>query len=199
MAVGLTIEQEALADAIRNCRLCPLGDLRNNAVPADLGSKADTPLLAIMGEAPGAQEDEVGMPFVGPAGRILAGLLDDAGLSRAEVLVLNRVRCRPPRNDIKAYPEAVHQCDMWTAAELAVYNPKVVVLMGGTSISAIFGSTAKVGETRGQARATSEDFEYGARYWMPTYHPASLLPYRRPENRGLVVADLMAARELLHA
>lgn len=149
-----------------------------------------------MGEAPGAQEDAVGLPFVGPAGRILAGVLHEAGLSRDQLVILNRVRCRPPRNDIKSHPEAVLACDDWTKAELMEYDPAVVVLVGATAIGSIFGAQAKVGEVRGQVRVTGEDFEYGARTWLATYHPASLLPHRRPQNRPLVVADFMLAKEL---
>lgn len=184
-----------LADAIRNCRLCPLGDIRINAVPADVGANYSG--LAIMGEAPGAQEDETGVPFVGRAGRILESLLNDAGMSRDEVMVINRVRCRPPRNNLASYPEAAEQCDLWTKAELETYAPRVIVLMGATAIRSIFGSTVTVGEVRGTIRKTGESGQYGARTWVPTYHPASLMPHRSPQNRGLVVADLMLARELL--
>ena len=186
-----------LATAIRACERCPLSGLRTGlAVPADMGAHYGG--LAIMGEAPGAQEDAVGKPFVGPAGRILAGLLADVGLSRNDILILNRVRCRPPRNDLKSHPEAVEACDQWTKAELEAYNPAVVICVGATAIGSIFGAKATVGEVRGTVRSTGPTFEYGSRLWVPTYHPASLLPYRRPQNRPLVVADLMLAKELLN-
>ena len=192
-----------LAAAIRGCTRCPLAGLRDGiAVPADVGgalADRDGRPIAIMGEAPGAQEDAVGLPFVGPAGRILAGILLEAGLSRETVVVLNRVRCRPPRNDLKSHPEAVLACDDWTKAELMEYDPAVVVLVGATAIGSIFGATAKVGEVRGQVRVTGEEFEYGARTWLATYHPASLLPFRRPQNRPLVVADFMLAKEIANA
>ena len=81
------------------------------------------------------------------------------------------------------------------------YNPSVVVLMGGTAIKAVFGTSAKVGETRAEYRyrVTGEDFKYGKRVWVPTYHPASLLPVRRPQHRSLVIEDLLLAKELLVA
>lgn len=194
--------EEAVAQlmaAIRGCERCPLSAYRTVAVPAHLGEQAQMPLLAIMGEAPGANEDATGRPFVGRAGHVLDGVLEDAGTARSEVLLLNRVRCRPPRNNLASHPEAVTACNDWTVEELNFYDPKVVVLMGATAIKTVFGSTVTVGEVRGQARVTGPDFEYGERVWVPTYHPASLLPHRRPENRPLVVADMLLARELLRA
>lgn len=187
-----------LAEAIRNCRLCPLGDMRTKAVPAEPPADPDQPFIAIMGEAPGAQEDETGRPFQGKAGRLLNQLLDEAGLSRRDVMILNRVRCRPPRNNLASFPEAVHQCDIWTRAELDAYNPTVVVLTGATSLKAVFGAGATVGEYRGQPRKTGVDFEYGSRVWIPTYHPASTFYGNRGRaNRPLIVADLMLAKEML--
>lgn len=184
-----------LADDINNCTKCPLAGLRDGfAVSADVGAVFSG--IAIMGEAPGAQEDAVGKPFVGPAGQILAGILRDVGLTRSDIMLLNRVRCRPPHNDIKSHPEAVEACDEWTVKELNEYQPKVVVLVGATAIGSIFGVRATVGDVRGTVRSTGPDFPYGERLWVPTYHPASLLPYRRPQNRPLVVADFMLARQL---
>lgn len=186
-----------LASAIRACQLCVLSEHRHKAVPAQLGERASVPLIAIMGEAPGAQEDETGLPFQGKAGRLLNVLLEEAGLSRDEVLILNRVRCRPPRNNLASYPEAVHQCNIWTKAELDYYDPAVVVLTGATSTKAIFGASATVGELRGQARRSGPDHDYGSRVWIPTYHPASTFYGKGKANRPLIVADLMLAKELL--
>jgi uracil-DNA glycosylase family 4 len=187
---------EDIREAIEACRRCSLGELRTRAVPGQLGVDAGRPLMAIMCEAPGAQEDEVGRPLVGRAGQLLDKLLAEVGLHRDELLLLNRVRCRPPNNQLKNHPDAVEQCDYWTKEELAYYDPAVVVLMGATALSAVFGAQAKVGETRGTVRHTGDDFEYGARLWVPTYHPASLLAGRSPANRPLVVADLALARAL---
>lgn len=200
-----------LESSIRTCERCVLHELRDTkdntgatthiglAVPGELGAAAASPLLAFMAEAPGAQENATGRPLVGPAGRIFDGILQDVGIRREDVLILNRVRCRPPGNKLSAYPEAVVACDHWTQEELGAYDPKVVVLMGGTAIQSVFGAQAKVGETRGTARTTGEGFEWGERTWISTYHPASLLPHRRPGNRGLVVGDVKLAMEMLEA
>ena len=164
------------------------------AVPAEVGSKYQLGGVAVICEAPGAQESASSRPLVGPAGRIFNELLVDAGLSRDELVLLNRVRCRPTGNRLASVPEALINCDEWLVKELTAYNPGVVVVMGSTALAAIFGANAKVGATRGASRATGVEFLYGPRVWVATYHPASLLPNRNPGNRGLVVQDLTLAR-----
>ena len=186
-----------LADAIRGCQLCALSEYRTNAVPAHVGHDYAPRGLAIMGEAPGAQEDETGRPFVGRAGKLLDQLLAEVGMNREDVLILNRVRCRPPRNNLASFPEAIHQCDVWTHAELDTYDPAVIVLMGGTALKTIFGASATVGDYRGQPRRSGTDFDYGSRVWVATYHPASTFYGNGRANRPLIIADLMLAKELL--
>lgn len=162
-------------------------------MPAEVGAAYAG--LAIMAEAPGAQEDLLGRPMVGRAGQLLEEALEQIGLMRSDVLILNRVRCRPPRNRLQDFPEAILNCDAWTVRELMAYDPKVVVLMGKTALQAVFGKTAAVGETRGMVRQTGEGFEWGARTWVGGYHPAAAL--RNPELRPFIVADLALAKGLL--
>lgn len=173
-------------------------ELRNResgyAVPAEVGSAYNPRGLAVVCEAPGAQEAASSRPLVGPAGRIFDGLLAEAGIDRSELVIMNRVRCRPPGNRLASVPEALGNCDEWLVKELVAYNPGVVVVMGSTALSVIFGANAKVGATRGASRTTGTEFLYGPRTWVATYHPASLLPNRSPGNRGLVVQDLVLAR-----
>ncbi len=102
-------------------------------------------------------------------------------------------------NQLKNHPDAIESCDEWTRAELELYNPSVVVLMGATAMKNVFGTDPKVGLTRGQVRTTSADFEFGSRTWVGTYHPASLFRPNGKANMPLVVADLMLARDLLRA
>lgn len=200
---GLSVDPDLFLSVL-TCDRCELAKLRversptAKAVPGELGNEATSPLLAFIAEAPGAQEEKTGHPLVGPSGRIFARLLKDAGVKREEVLIMNRVRCRPPNNDLKSHPAALENCDYWTQEEFKAYDPKVVVAMGLTVIKALFGSNATVGETRGKPRQTGEDFIYGARLWVPTYHPGSLLPIRRPQNYGLVLEDIKLAVEELH-
>jgi DNA polymerase len=116
-------------------------------------------------------------------------LLAEVGLDRSQLILMNRVRCRPPGNDMKKSPESKGNCAHWTEEEFNAYDPSVVVVMGGTAMADIFGATSKVGATRGMSRTVD------GRVWIATYHPASLFAYRSPQNRPLVIADLMLAKE----
>ena len=199
---GVSVDPDLFVSVL-TCDRCELAKLRQErsptakAVPGELGTEASVPLLGFIAEAPGAQEEKTGHPLVGPAGRIFSRLLKDAGVRREEVLIMNRVRCRPPNNDLKSHPAALENCDHWTKEEFKAYDPAVVVAMGATIIQVLYGSNAKVGETRGKLRSTGPDFVYGERLWVPTYHPASLLPIRRPENYPLVLGDFKLAVEEL--
>lgn len=185
---------------IQTCLRCSLGTRREAlvaagdaalAVPAELGPNATPPLIAFMCEAPGAHEEATGHPLVGRAGQMFNRILELSGTSRDQVLMLNRVRCRPPNNDLASYPDATTQCDYWVKEELAAYDPKVVVLMGNTATRAIFGADVKISKVRGTMRSTGEDFDYGARLWVPTYHPSAVMRTRRLLDE--VVADVTEA------
>lgn len=173
-----------LADAIRACRQCPLADTRTQAVPAWVGPDYRLGGLAFMAEAPGRQEDETGIPLVGSAGRIFDRVLAEAGISRSSLLLMNTVRCRPPSNNLASVPIAKEKCAAWTAAEMAEYRPAKVVLLGGTAAATIFGKAKRIGEVRGTLRAVD-----GVVY-TATYHPASALPNRSPENAAVMVEDV---------
>lgn len=183
-----------LADDIRNCTKCTLFDKRTNAVPAEAGSKYRKGGVAIFAEAPGADEDRTGRPMVGRAGRLLDGLLLQAGLSRDEVVILNRIRCRPVRNRVQDFPDALLACDEWVKRELDAYVPSVVVLAGNTALRSVFGATVNITSVRGTARQTSDDHVYGHRLWVPCFHPAAAL--RNPQLITTLVDDLRLAEEL---
>lgn len=183
-----------LSDDIRNCTRCTLYDKRTNAVPAEVGSKYQTGGIAIFAEAPGADEDRAGRPMVGRAGRLMDGLLQQAGLSREEVVILNRIRCRPVRNRVQDFPDALLACDEWVKAELNEYTPSVVVLAGNTAMRSVFGAQASITAVRGSARATSDVHPYGARVWIPCFHPAAAL--RNPQLVQSIVDDLRLAKEM---
>ena len=187
---------------ILNCQACPLSETRNLAVPAEVGADYQPGGLAFLAEAPGAQEDATGRPLVGPTGRLFNGLLGTVAIERASCVLLNVVRCRPPRNRLAGEKgaSALHNCGPWLRAELDAYNPSIVVVMGKYAITKVFSTAGRftVGGIRGTLRQTGEGFEYGARLWVPTYHPASLLGNRSPQNRPLVVEDFELAKELLY-
>jgi DNA polymerase len=192
-----------LFSGVHGCRACKLSEFRLEAgtlpTPALPGAKYQEHGLALLCEAPGADEELEGEPLVGRAGRLTNQLLKAAGLSRDEVLLLNRVKCRPPGNRIKDWPEAIANCNPWTGKELAVYNPSVVVLMGATAMSAIFGAQVKVTQTRGSFAAKGEKHEWGKRVYGSTWHPAAVLRNggASSEVGQQLVADLVAAKKVM--
>lgn len=197
--------EDVLRYKIMTCHACPLGTLRDNtgklSVPADVGANYRKRGLAILAEAPGKDEADVGMPFIGKAGQVLMAVLAEAGLARQDVLLLNRIRCRPPGNKIasKEGIAALAACDPWLIEELATYDPSVVLLMGGTAIGEIMGKKMSVGKIRGAVRSTGSDYHYGSRRWVATAHPAATLYGDGGKEHWLplIYQDVLLAKDLV--
>jgi uracil-DNA glycosylase family 4 len=154
-----------LSDEIRACTRCEeLAATRRTVV---VGSGPPDARLLVVGEAPGAQEDETGVPFVGRSGQLLDRLLAEAGLPREQVAVLNTVKCRPPGNRVPARLETA-SCRPWLAAQLAQQEPSLVVTLGLSAAGWFLGRTT-LAAVRGQVH----DVE--GRRVLPTYHPAAAL------------------------
>lgn len=187
-----------VADEIAVCTACPLHASRNGiAVPSMPGPGYREGGIAIMTDMVKDSADYTeGVPFAGNRAevRMLERLLTDAGLNRADVLMMFRVRCAPPRGRIGDYPEAVFNCDPWTLREFEAYKPGVVVLMGTSVLEVVYGAEAKITKVRGQPRATTERFAWGARVWVPTWHPYSASTSTRQQQN--VIDDLRLARVL---
>src|SRR5260221_13468579 len=133
-----TADWHALAREISTCRACPeLALTRLKVVVGDPGPVAPARLVFV-GEAPGAQEDIAGKPFVGKAGQLLDQLLADAGMSRAEVGVLNVIKCRPPDNRRPATDE-VTRCRPFLERQLALLKPRLIVALGLTAVAWFLG------------------------------------------------------------
>lgn len=176
----------ALADAVRSCALCKLHTERTgNAEPIRLGKRYEQGGLALWTDLPLTARDASFMSTV----------LQRAGINSETVAVLSRVRCKPLRNRLQDYPDAVIACDEWSKKELEHYQPSVVVLAGNTAMRAVFGVQANITGVRGTVRATGDTFEYGGRRWVPTWHPAAAL--RNPELVSTLVDDLRLAKDLL--
>ena len=141
-------------------------------------------------ERPNAQDAEAQVPMYGNAGQLLNRLLHRADIDRAECVISNRVRCRPPEDRLDEVPEALFACDYWTEQEITRLRPGVVVLVGAIAIQGVFGPDAKVGRFRHRAR---EHGAHGVTY-VATYHPAHALRHRNVER--LIVGDLELAKEL---
>lgn len=175
----------SLTGRVRACTACPeLASTRTTVVVGQFPRDAS---LAVLGEAPGAEEDATGEPFVGRSGRLLDELLADAGMPRARVAVLNALKCRPPGNRRPTVAESA-RCRGWLDRQLELVDPAVLVVLGGTAIDAVLGKGTKVTAVRGRAR------ELGGRLVLPTYHPSAALRFGPAgEPRRLLAADLRSA------
>jgi uracil-DNA glycosylase family protein len=194
-------DMEALRSAAPACRGCELWEPATQVVfsAGDVHAK-----VALVGEQPGDVEDREGIPFVGPAGKLLQRALDEAGLDRAQVYVTNAVkhfRFTPRGNRrIHATPEMAHitACRPWLVAELRIVDPAVVVVLGSTAAKSLLGADFRVTRHRGEVvrRETSR----GPRDFVPTVHPSSVLRApdgQRDEAYGALVADLRVVAGLL--
>jgi len=175
-----TIE-EIRAD-IGDCTRCPLYTGRTQVVHSTGNLQAD---LMFVGEAPGADEDAQGFPFVGRAGQLLTKIIESIGFKREEVFIGNINRCRPPGNRQPTLPEA-HTCRPFLLREIAVVRPKVIVVMGNTAMHNLLDT--KVGITK--MRGNFQDY-FGVKV-MPTFHPAFLL--RDPHKKHEVWEDMKKGR-----
>jgi DNA polymerase len=185
---------EALRTRAATCRRCPLW---RHATQTVFGEGALRPRLMLVGEQPGDVEDRDGHPFVGPAGRLLREVLGEIGIDAADVYLTNSVKhfkfeTRGKRRiHEKANREEILACRMWLEEELAVVRPSVLVALGATAASALFGPAVKVMRDRGKPVASTL-----APMASVTVHPASILraPGRaaRHDARARFAADLRA-------
>ena len=188
-----------LTQRVHECRLCPLAESRSGvAVPSMPGTNYRPGGVALLADMVQADADAAsGTPYAGGRAdvRFLHQSLLTAGLEVKDVLLMFRVRCKPPRGRVNDYPEALYNCDTWTREELDSYAPGVVVLMGQTVLETVYGKEASVGKTRGKPRHTGARFEWGARTWVPTYHLYAASKGGRPEAQ--FINDLKLAKGLV--
>jgi uracil-DNA glycosylase family 4 len=176
----------ALAAAARPCVACPeLAAVRRHVVVGDV-PVGGRPRFVLVGEAPGAQEDESGRPFVGRSGQLLDQLLTEAGLDRAQAAVLNVVKCRPPGNRTPKAPE-VARCSGWLRRQLELLDAPVVVALGLSSAKWFLGPRTVLAEARGRPHQVD-----GRAVWA-TYHPSAAIRFG-PDGapRAALLADLTA-------
>ena len=190
-----------LRGAVQRCRAC---DLWAHATQAVFGEGKRSAKVVFVGEQPGDQEDKLGHPFVGPAGRVLDDALADAGIDRSEVYVTNAVKhfkWKPAptgKRRIHERPNAgeIAACRFWLETEIQLLRPRLIVALGATAAQALFGRTFKVTKQRGRPIATPL-----AAHGIATVHPSSILratdeASRRAEYRALV-KDLKAVARLM--
>ena len=157
-----------LGREIIHCQKCPLHKNRNNAVP---GAGNTMSKLALVGEAPGKDEDEQGLPFVGRSGKLLEKVLDKYGLTRKDVFILNIIKCRPPENRNPEEGE-IEKCIDYLKKQLDIIQPKVIVSLGRYSAQTLLNTETRIGILR------EEWHEYERIVLKPTYHPAYILRNR---------------------
>jgi uracil-DNA glycosylase len=176
-----------LAATARSCVACPeLAAVRQHVVVGDV-PVSGRPLVAFVGEAPGATEDETGRPFVGRSGALLDQLLGEAGLSRSEAAVLNIVKCRPPGNRTPKTPE-VARCGGWLRRQLELLDPPVVVALGLSAAKWFLGPRTVLAQAR---EVAPHDYE-GRALWA-TYHPSAAIRFGpNGAPRAALLADLRA-------
>lgn len=189
-------EWEELRSAVSNCTKCRLHEGRRHAVLGEGPLNAE--LMLIGGEAPGAQEDMTGRPFVGAAGKLLNDMLGEAGLSRDRIYITNIVKCRPPNNR-EPLPDEEEACLPYLIRQIVLIRPRLAITMGGKHSSAALLSMAGVringiSEVRGGRLRSIKvgDVELTV---LPTYHPAAAI--YNPRLRAAIVGDLRIAASFM--
>jgi len=170
---------EVIRQEVAVCRRCePLACARQNTV---FGSGPATARLCFFGEAPGADEDVAGVPFVGRAGQLLTKIIEACRLSRDEVYILNVLKCRPPDNR-QPSPDEVANCRGYFERQFQVIAPEFICCLGTTAAQALLQTTEPIGRLRGRW------FAHGAAQVICTYHPSYLL--RNPGAKRHVWDDM---------
>ncbi len=174
-----------LRHTVAQCTRCPLHKGRTQTV-FGVGPRGAT--WCFIGEAPGAEEDRQGQPFVGRAGSLLDAMLRALALTREEVFIANVLKCRPPANR-DPEPLEVESCLPFLSEQLAQVGPRIIVALGRFAAQSLLATEAPLSRLRGRIH------DYRGTPLVVTYHPAYLL--RRPADKGAAWADLKLARGTL--
>ena len=183
---------EELEKSIINCEKCKLCKGRTNIVFGTGNKNAD---IMLIGEGPGADEDMLGKPFVGKAGKLMNMAFDAVGIKREEVYIANVVKCRPPSNRNPETDEA-NACMDYLRAQVMLVNPQIIILLGSVALQNVLGNSYKITSSRGKW------IEQKNILYMPTWHPAALL---RDETKKIdfikdlkmVISKLQSERNII--
>lgn len=179
------LDWQALQLAVQNCSACGLREGRTHAVFGVGNQQAD---WLFVGEAPGAEEDKQGEPFVGRAGQLLNAMLAALNLNREQVYIANVLKCRPPLNRDPQMVE-VEQCEPYLLRQIQLIQPKIIVALGRFAAHSLLRTELAVGRLRNQQH------DYHGTPLVVTYHPAYLL--RNPADKKKVWDDLCLARSVV--
>jgi uracil-DNA glycosylase len=161
-----------------SCQRCGLGKTRHNLVFGDGSHRAQ---VVFVGEAPGADEDDQGLPFVGRAGQLLTKIIEAMGLNRRDVYICNILKCRPPQNR-NPLPEEISACEPFLKKQLQIISPRIICALGTFAARTLLKTEVPITVLRGRFHS------YEGIPLMPTYHPAYLL--RNPSAKKLVWEDV---------
>jgi DNA polymerase len=156
---------DVLSTIAATCTMCDLSRSRTHVV---FGSGSPSADVMIVGEGPGQQEDEQGLPFVGRSGQLLETLLGEIGLARGDVYIANVVKCRPPRNR-DPRPDEIDACKGYLRRQIQLVDPTVVVTLGNFSSKLLLRTETGITRLRGTV------YEWWGRHLVPTFHPAAAL------------------------
>ncbi|HBG14379.1 MAG TPA: uracil-DNA glycosylase [Synergistaceae bacterium] len=176
--------------AAQKCEKCPLAPGRKNVVFGD-GDRSTR--LLFIGEAPGAEEDEQGIPFVGKAGQLLTRILEAAGIDRKGIYITNVVKCRPPGNRVPSIEE-MHACEDILKGQVALINPSIIVCLGATPTKWIL----KTGPGESISKIRGKWFDWKGIRVMPMFHPSFLLrnqSKKKGSPRELTWIDIQEVRD----
>lgn len=176
---------EELENSIKNCQKCKLCKTRQNIVFGTGDRKAK---LMFIGEGPGADEDRLGEPFVGRAGKLMNLAFEMVGIKREEVYIANIVKCRPPQNRNPEEDES-QACMDYLRNQVILVKPEIIVLLGSVALKNILGKEYGITQARGKW------IDKKGIHYMPTWHPAALL---RDENKKVdFIKDLMTVKSVI--
>jgi uracil-DNA glycosylase family 4 len=176
---------EEIARVVHDCTRCPLYATATNPVPGEGPAQSD---VMVIGEAPGANEDATGRPFVGPAGQLLTKILGAVNLRREEVFICNVMKHRPPGNR-NPTPDEVAACSPYLVRQIEVVKPKVILALGTFAAQTLLATKLPIAKLRGQIH------RYHGVPLIVTYHPAALL--RNPGWKRPTWEDVQLARRVL--
>lgn len=185
---------ETLRSRAQSCTKCPhLASTRKSVV---VGVGDPTARLMFVGEAPGAEEDRRGEPFVGAAGELLTKILGAMNLSRNQVFIANVLKCRPdtpgqPTGNRKPTPAEMATCLPWLEEQIGIVQPEVLVALGATAVEGLLGKTVGIMKLRGNWQT------YRGVPVMPTFHPAFVLRSETPVVKRQIWEDMLAVMERL--